>query len=1157
MRACYHHRDHPAIRIGQTSTRSLRLQVLAGDELNCRGTSHLARFIQLGALPDVNQAISDLEEAVALTPDDHPDISSRLNNLGSAFLARYQALGNISDLDGAIANLELTIAITPANEAKKPGRLSNLGSTYASRFKRSGDINDINQAISSLEQAVGLTTDGHASRPTFLSNLGGAFLTRFESLGDAADTDRAVSLRDEALALTPIGHPETHKRYKNLGISLLARFGARGVLSDLDRAIDVLNLALHLTPDHHVDRADHLSDLGTAYLRRFVRSSKVEDVSHAIANLENAVLLSFDNLPKAGYLSNLGGAYLAQFERSGDLEHLDGSIDALEQSHSLTPDDHVANPAVLNNLGGAYMTRFMRLGELRDIDKAVLFREKAVEQTQDDHADMPGRLSNLGRCYLTRFDRLRIPSDIDKALTVLEIAVAITPEDHPDAPGRLAYLGGSYLTKFKSTEARSDIDLSVSVRERAVAITPDGHGFKPRFLSDLGGSLFTRFEHFKEPADADSAVVMMEKAVGLLDVNHSDRSGCLNNLGNAFHARFDHSHCPEDIDHAVHFLDQAIASAPDGHAFTSEFHGNLARSLYARFQLMHDPSDLTRSLENYRASAESTSGNPTNRFHSARTWAKLSFEHDNKPSLEAHELALSLIPRIVWLGVGVTQRYDKILAIGDEASEAAAAAIALQKVDLAVEWLEQARSIVWGQLLRLRTPVDDLRSERPDLANELERVSRELENASAPNHLSTSPALEESEAQMHRRLAERYEALIAEVRHVPGFERFLQPRPVHELVSTARFGTVVIINVYPSRCDAFVVRHGASATVHHVPLPHCSHKAATNLYITLVKSLQNLRVRSESRASRPYLGNKGDPDSVMKTVLEQLWVSVVEPILRDLAYMNYSSKIKLPSVTWCATGPLAFLPLHAAGLHDGLNPHKVFDYVVSSYTPTLTALINATNKCRSLSPSILAVSQPSTSGQSPLPGTISEVETIKRRVANCGISFTWLNAEKGTVEAVLEGMKTHSWCHLACHGVQRSGDPTKSAFLLHDGALELARIMSTTFDSAEIAFLSACQTATGDTERPEEAIHLSAGMLMAGFRTVFATMWSIGDMDAPVVADEVYAYLLEAREGGEQIENEAEERPAAYAIHRAIARLREKVGEQAFHKWVPFMHVGV
>lgn len=108
--------------------------------------------------------------------------------------------------------------------------------------------------------------------------------------------------------------------------------------------------------------------------------------------------------------------------------------------------------------------------------------------------------------------------------------------------------------------------------------------------------------------------------------------------------------------------------------------------------------------------------------------------------------------------------------------------------------------------------------------------------------------------------------------------------------------------------------------------------------------------------------------------------------------------------------------------------------------------------------------------------------------------------------------------------------------------------MSSSFKSAEIAFLSACQTATGDETRPEEALHLAAGMLTAGFRSVFATMWSIGDADAPVVAKEVYAYLL--RENGI---NRGQE---AYALHYAVEILREKVGEKAFEKWVPFIHFG-
>ena len=50
-----------------------------------------------------------------------------------------------------------------------------------------------------------------------------------------------------------------------------------------------------------------------------------------------------------------------------------------------------------------------------------------------------------------------------------------------------------------------------------------------------------------------------------------------------------------------------------------------------------------------------------------------------------------------------------------------------------------------------------------------------------------------------------------------------------------------------------------------------------------------------------------------------------------------------PRIWWCATGPLAFLLIHAAGIYNkGKTGLNISDYVVSSYTPTLTALINAT-----------------------------------------------------------------------------------------------------------------------------------------------------------------------------------------------------------------------
>ena len=84
-------------------------------------------------------------------------------------------------------------------------------------------------------------------------------------------------------------------------------------------------------------------------------------------------------------------------------------------------------------------------------------------------------------------------------------------------------------------------------------------------------------------------------------------------------------------------------------------------------------------------------------------------------------------------------------------------------------------------------------------------------------------------------------------------------------------------------------------------------------------------------------------------------------------------------------------------------------------------------------------------------------------------------------------MQSRPWVHLACHGIQDVGDPTKSALLLQDGRLELSQIIKKSFPHADFAFLSACQTATGDPGRPEEAIPLAAGMLLAGYRSVVAT----------------------------------------------------------------------
>ena len=235
------------------------------------------------------------------------------------------------------------------------------------------------------------------------------------------------------------------------------------------------------------------------------------------------------------------------------------------------------------------------------------------------------------------------------------------------------------------------------------------------------------------------------------------------------------------------------------------------------------------------------------------------------------------------------------------------------------------------------------------------------------------------------------------------------------------------------------------------------------------------------------------------------------------------------------------LPLHAAGIYaadnDSTTPRiSILDYVVSSYIPSLTALHNIFyQKPERSAFKMLSVIQPNTPGQSELPATLNELKIIQKHTTSAGFGdhLKVLKDKDGTYQAVMDGMKDHSWIHLACHGEQDVHNPTNSGLYLHDRMLGLQDIIKNPLPNADFAFLSACQTATGDAEQPDEAIHLAAELLLAGYNSVIASLWSIGDNDAAAVADDVYGFLF--KEG-----KVPDSRMAARALHHAVRNLREK-----------------
>jgi hypothetical protein len=270
-------------------------------------------------------------------------------------------------------------------------------------------------------------------------------------------------------------------------------------------------------------------------------------------------------------------------------------------------------------------------------------------------------------------------------------------------------------------------------------------------------------------------------------------------------------------------------------------------------------------------------------------------------------------------------------------------------------------------------------------------------------------------------------------------------------------------------------------------------------------------------------------------------------------------------VWWCPTGPATVLPLHAAGTHPRTRTQytgrgetaaiadSVPGRVVSSYTPTLTALTRARTRPTPEQVQVLAVGVPDAPDLPPLPAVPAELQALADALP-ASTRRTALVSAAATRQAVKDAMPEHPWLHLSCHGVQDPADASRSAFLLHDQPLTLADLAALHLPHTDLAYLSACQTATGDIQLLDEALHLAAALQLVGYRHVLATLWNISDSAAPP-----WQKRSTPPDPPSPDHPHPGDRPdstrAPHALHHAVTRLRQTCPDEPL-LWAPYIHLG-
>lgn len=185
---------------------------------------------------------------------------------------------------------------------------------------------------------------------------------------------------------------------------------------------------------------------------------------------------------------------------------------------------------------------------------------------------------------------------------------------------------------------------------------------------------------------------------------------------------------------------------------------------------------------------------------------------------------------------------------------------------------------------------------------------------------------------------------------------------------------------------------------------------------------------------------------------------------------------------------------------------------------------------------------------SDLPQTREEVEEISRIVGSDAVVLLGKDATETAFKK--EPLDQFRVLHLAVHGFADTQYPERSALVLgadpksgDDGLLQVREIIRLRLN-AELTTLSACDTGVGKLQGQEGISNLVEAFLVAGSKSVVASLWSADDISSSALMERFYKKLAQ----GES---------ARSALRSAKLELLAQYGDQLspFY-WAAFIPVG-
>ena len=1024
--------------------------------------------------------------------------------------------------------------------------------------------------MSSLEHRTLTSTEPHPKDPVFLHDLAAECFKRHGLSGEKDDIDKLI-LRLSKKTSLPLAESGSDCTQILLDLTLahVHRFKKFGELGDVNPTIKHLrNLR-----EHSLEALNVPCHAVTMSLVEMLAAKVKEEVGDALEDMKEIVVLALD-----------------AYSRGKQLKAIDQAIECLREAlKTCSPCSHQVR--VSFDLSNLLAVRFLARHADENLEEAKVLldplttspsprdspcpyrRQALVLKTALGHAQSiasPNAGNSDGaisRCrsflddYFSFGGKLLHPIITELLLPMCQMdppqgASSQVAHSHVDPPLFLQLRSYGEVdesdvvqTTFSLTDVREEIE---RLREHFSSTSPLTDR-QQNCLNKLVRCYRTKISLTHDITDIEDAIRWLRLLLNSTHSTDPSRILPLSILGSYLFMAYYHTRTVEVLNESI-ILHREVLGLDSEQLIHFDITQQLIGSLYARWR-GSSPSrpmdDLNEIMKLFALGIKDKYAKVPSRFELACDWAYTAriSGHDSLPTAYKH--AMSLMQSALVFAPTLPIQHERLVEKRDLYEKTplnfASYQIRMGELEPAIETLEQGRALLWSEMHGLCTSSDQLQTADPNLAEKFTAINKELEKLTtstwSDEGLGVVDGRFECDKQMvpypdlmiwQQELLKDRDALISQIRGLPGFENFLLPLPFDTLCSAASRGPVIIINHCELRSDILIVFHNAPPS--HIPTSYDFFDRVNRSKVELLT------------ARKKYGLDPGNYQKALSFVLQELYELVGRPVIERLKKVGVREQSR---VWWCPTSVFGYLPLHAMGpIPSESGDLRYFsDLYITSYTPTLSALI-ASRKPDSDTQThalpILLVAQPSSSP----PGAWTDAQVIH----NLDLQATSLSPGNTRLTTVLDGLQRHRFACIAYNGELKTGRPFEASIQFPNGEyLTLLDFVRSHHPAGEFALLPGSHTAALTEESiPDEALHLSAAVQYSGFRSVIGTLWEMDDLidEEQDLLKAVLSSMFSGKGGKEPYYERS-----ARALRDAVQQMRYNL-QVPLMRWVNYVHYG-